>query len=30
VREMGLGFHWRADFSLVPGRVILDYLKEDN
>jgi acetoacetate decarboxylase len=30
VREMGLGFHWRADFSLVPGRVILDYLKEDS
>ncbi len=28
VREMGLGFHWRADFTLVPGRIIHDYLTE--
>ena len=29
VREMGDGFFWRASFTLVPGRVLLDYLKED-
>lgn len=29
VREMGWGFHWRADFTLVPGRVIHDYLTEE-
>ena len=29
VREMGEGFFWRAGFTLVPGRVLLDYLKED-
>ena len=29
VREMGDGFFWRAGFTLVPGRVLLDYLKED-
>ena len=29
VREMGEGFFWRASFTLVPGRVLLDYLKED-
>jgi acetoacetate decarboxylase len=29
VLEMGTGFHWRAAFSLVPGRVLLDYLKEE-
>ena len=29
VREMGDGFFWRACFTLVPGRVLLDYLKED-
>jgi acetoacetate decarboxylase len=29
VREMGWGFFWRAEFTLVPGRVLLDYLKED-
>jgi acetoacetate decarboxylase len=28
VREMLDGFHWRADFTLVPGRVLLDYLTE--
>jgi len=20
------GFHWRADFTLVPGRILHDYL----
>ncbi len=30
VREMGTGFFWRAEFTLVPGRVLLDYLKEDD
>jgi acetoacetate decarboxylase len=29
VREMGDGFFWRADFTLVPGVVLLDYLKGD-
>lgn len=29
VREMGEGFFWRAEFTLVPGRVILDYLTEE-
>ena len=29
VREMGEGFFWQASFTLVPGRVLLDYLKED-
>ena len=29
VREMGEGFLWRAEFTLVAGRVLLDYLKED-
>ena len=28
VREMLEGFYWRADFTLVPGRVIHDYLAE--
>jgi acetoacetate decarboxylase len=28
VVEMLDGFHWRADFTLVPGRVIHDYLDE--
>jgi acetoacetate decarboxylase len=30
VREMGTGFFWRAEFTLVPGRVLLDYLKEES
>jgi acetoacetate decarboxylase len=29
VLEMGPGFFWRAEFTLVPGRVLLDYLKEE-
>lgn len=28
VREMLEAFYWRADFTLVPGRVIHDYLSE--
>ncbi len=28
VVEMLDGFHWRASFTLVPGTVLLDYLKE--
>jgi acetoacetate decarboxylase len=28
VREMLDGFYWRARFTLVPGIVIHDYLKE--
>lgn len=28
VREMGLGYHWFCDFTLVPGVVLLDYLEE--
>jgi acetoacetate decarboxylase len=27
VRDMGDGFYWTADFTLVPGTVLLDYLK---
>jgi len=27
VREMLEGFHWTADFSLVPGRILHDYLR---
>lgn len=27
VRDMLSGFYWRADFTLVPGRVIHDYLE---
>lgn len=29
VREMLDGFFWAAEFTLVPGKVLLDYLKED-
>lgn len=29
VREMLDGFFWSAEFTLVPGKVLLDYLKED-
>ncbi|WP_342642233.1 acetoacetate decarboxylase [Rhodoligotrophos ferricapiens] len=29
VREMLEGFWWRADFTLVPGRILYDYLAED-
>jgi acetoacetate decarboxylase len=29
VREMLEGFWWRADFTLVPGRVLHDYLTEE-
>lgn len=27
VKEMGEGYFWRADFTLVPGTIIHDYLK---
>lgn len=27
VVEMGAGYYWRADFTLVPGEVVHDYLK---
>ena len=27
VREMLDGFYWRADFTLVPGTIIFDYLE---
>lgn len=30
VREMLDGFFWKAEFNLVPGEVLLDYLKEDS
>lgn len=30
VVEMLDGLHWRADFTLVPGRIIHDYLKDGN
>lgn len=29
VREMLDGFHWRADFTLVPGVILHDYLTEE-
>jgi acetoacetate decarboxylase len=29
VREMLDGFFWAAEFTLVPGEVLLDYLKEE-
>jgi acetoacetate decarboxylase len=29
VREMLVGFYWRADFTLVPGKIIYDYLQHD-
>ena len=29
VREMGDGFHWQGEFTLVPGEVLHDYLKEN-
>ena len=29
VREMGDGFYWQGGFTLVPGEILLDYLKEE-
>lgn len=29
VRQMGEGYFWKGSFTLVPGQVIHDYLKED-
>ena len=29
VREMLDGFFWAAEFTLVPGEVLLDYLREE-
>ncbi len=29
VREMGDGFHWRGEFTLVSGEVLFDYLEEN-
>jgi acetoacetate decarboxylase len=28
VLEPLIGIHWRADFTLVAGRILHDYLKE--
>lgn len=30
VREMLVGYYWRAEFTLMPGKIIYDYLKDND